>query len=578
MIDTDQLLRILGRARPSLADALEPAIRDLRSKSHPNIRAALAPLLPPGMPRQPHPGDLPKSGGRVLPVFVMGAGRGEVVRHLTQIIAHRSLNTRCVIVETDLRRMIATLLCDDWSQVLQEDRVRFAVGPDIPGAVRRALPEELDPLLEPALNPSIRLVRSNSLQPAANIDARFRHAVLVHAEAFRTRCHQQGDRRDRENAPLAKRSWRIHSSVGAETTALKHLAPSILRAANQAGHEGVVDVTDSTEPFISSQLSRRAFDLDPDLALSFLKPGRTLAPWRKEMPSIVLVSSNPNLLPIETFDWSERDLVVLADPSFVPMYRRLGLDPVVRPLAADLPDPSRLQRIEVPPCDVLAVGSLPDASYVIPGLSAPWHDHIRRLAEIWVADPGRTAREILNSTRFTGPGTAHPKLELALAYEATRLRRIRSVMVLIEAGFKVRVHGDGDWLEVLKGTSGEGCWHGWLRAGDEQSAAFRHAPVTLNVNQFAAPGMLNMRSLEVPAAGGVLVTDDRSVLRSSFEVGREVLAFRRLEELPDLVGDVLRDRNLRQDVADAGRHRVVRDHSWNAWWAWVEQELRRRFG
>ena len=578
MIQFDRLLTRLHRVKPSLAEALRSTIEGLRTAPHSDIGALLAPLLPPKELIEPNLGEIPTSEGRTLPIFVMGAGRGGVARSLTKLIVERDLDTRCVIVETDPGRMLATLLSDDWSEALTEDRVRFAVGPDILRSVQNALPEELDPLLEPVLTPSIRLVRSNSLQPAAIIDAGFRRAVLAHAQLFRKRCHELGHRRDQERTPLAKKSWRIFSLVGGKTTALKHLAPSILRAAKQAGHEDIVDVTNSSDPFISSQLSRRAFDVDPDLALSFLKPGRTLVPWRKSIPSIVLVSSNPNLLPIETFDWSERDLIVLADPSFVPIYRRLGLDPVVRPLAADIPDPSRLQRIEAPPCDVLAVGSLPDASFVMPGLTAPLHDLIRRLAEIWIANPDRTAREILNSTRLPAPAAAHPRIELGLAYEATRLRRIRSVMVLIEAGFKVRVHGDDDWQNVLRGTSGEGCWHGWLRAGDEQSAAFRHAPVTINVNHFAAPDMLNMRSFEVPAAGGVLVTDDRSVLRSSFEVGREVLAFGRVEELPDLVGDVLRDGDVRQDIADAGRRRAVRDHSWTAWWTWAEQELRKRFG
>ena len=578
MTEFDRLLLGLRGVKPSLADGLHGTIEHLRRIPSQSVEAFLAPMLPPAESPATSPLVLPRSGRRIPPVFVMGAGRGEVVRNLAKTIIERGLDTWCVIVETDPRRMLATLLRDDWSSALAADRVRFAVGPDIPSTVRNALPEEPDPLLEPILTSSIRLIRSNALPPAAEIEAAFRREVFTHAESFRNRCQQLGTRRDREEAPLAKKRWRIHASVGDETTALKHLAPSIIRAATSAGHEGIVDLVKATDPFNSSRLSRRAFDVDPDLALSFLKPGRTLAPWRKGMPSIVLVSSNPNLLPIEDFDWSERDLVVLADPSFVPIYRRLGLDPVVRPLATDIHDLAELEQVDPPRCDVLAVGSIPDARQFMPDMPPLLHEELRRLAVTWVANPGASPTGILNSTRIAARSSNDPRLQLALAYEATRLRRIRSVMILAEAGFKVRIHGDQAWGKVVEGTAADGCWHGWLKAGREQSAAFRQAPVTININPFANPQMLNMRSLEVPAAGGLLVTDDRPVLRGSFEVGREVLAFDRVEELPGLVGGILGDRDRRDEMAAAARSRASRDHSWDAWWAWIETELRRRFG
>ena len=132
------------------------------------------------------------------------------------------------------------------------------------------------------------------------------------------------------------------------------------------------------------------------------------------------------------------------------------------------------------------------------------------------------------------------------------------------------------WEQAIAGTAAEGRWQGWLAAGDDQTAAFHRAGVVVNVNSFAAPGGLNMRTFEVPAAAGVLVTDDRPALREAFEVGVEVLAFARIEELPDVVGEVVESADLRRAVARAGRERVRREHTWDAWWAWAETELRRR--
>ncbi|MEE2896787.1 MAG: glycosyltransferase [Planctomycetota bacterium] len=574
MIEFDELVRRLRHVKPSLAEGLAPAIDRVRSMPPAMLGRELGASLPPtdgGGPPTP-------SIDPTLPVFIMGAGRGGVLRGLLAPGGPDRPFRRCVVVETDPMRMLATLLRDDWSAALADERIRFAVGPGIGDAVRAALPDEIDPLLEPALRPRTPVLPADSGVHVASIASAFKRTVLGHANEFLGRCRSQGERRDSEPNPLRRDRWRIFSSVGETTTALKHLAPAILSAASRRGHEGLVDEVDPTSPFSGSRLSRRSFDVDPDLVLSFLKPGRTLAPWRNRLPGIVLVSSNPHLLPIESFEWSERDLVVLADPSFEPAYRRLGLDPVVRPLGTEVPDLEEDPREVTLDCDVRVVGSLPDATMAVGAVPPPAHERLRALAREWVAHPAADPVEILGRTPFDFPEPLRPKLGLALAYEATRLRRIRSAVILAESGLRVRIHGDASWRGAIAGTAADGHWHGWLAAGAEQFEAFRRAGVTINVNQFAAPGMLNMRSLEVPAAGGVLVTDDRPVLHRSFQVGREVLSFDRLEELPGLVGDVLRDRDRRDAIAAAGRARVEREHSWDAWWAWVEQELRSRFG
>ncbi|MCP3860470.1 MAG: glycosyltransferase family 1 protein, partial [Phycisphaeraceae bacterium] len=46
--------------------------------------------------------------------------------------------------------------------------------------------------------------------------------------------------------------------------------------------------------------------------------------------------------------------------------------------------------------------------------------------------------------------------------------------------------------------------------------------------------------------------------------------------LPDIVGGVIESADRRRAIANAGRERIRRDHTWDAWWAWAERELRRR--
>ena len=269
--------------------------------------------------------------------------------------------------------------------------------------------------------------------------------------------------------------------------------------------------------------------------------------------------------------------MVVTDPDFAAAYRRIGVQVEVRPLGTDVPSLEGMRKIEAPECDVLLVGNIPTAASVVPGLPSNIARLVEEVATDWVRHPDATIEQLMATTTIRGDPPLMDAIRLAVAYAATRRRRVAAAVALAAAGFDVRVHGENAWEEALAGTAAQDCWKGPLRPGLEQSAAFRNAEVAINVTSFATPRMLNMRNLDVPAAGGVLVTDDRPVLHEAFDVGTEVLSFSRIEELPDLVSGILRNHTLREEIARAGRQRVERDHSWDRWWAWAETRLRRRF-
>jgi hypothetical protein len=559
----------LRAIRPALAEAVAVA-----------ANADLATAIAPEGISTPRTVNLPVIGGRTLATLVLGCGRGGMARAIAASLRDNDAPTVVIVIETDPARLLATLVCDDWSAVLAEPRIRFAVGTDPRETVPAAVPEAPFCLLERGLNPGVGLVPGDEPARSEEIQARADTAAGIVLAEFKRACQEQAARHPASDGPptLPTGRWRIHSSVSTSTTALKHLAPSILGAAGRAGHTTLVQLAESSsDPFVSSRTSIASLDSEADLVVGFLRPGRSIIPWRDDFPSLVLVSSNPRLLPIETFAWSDRDLVVVTDPDFAEAYRGLGLDPLVRSLATEVPSIAKIEATPSPECDVLLVGNIPPASSVVEDLSEKLQRLIEEMAADWVQHPDATIDEVIATTTIRGDEAFLEGIRLALGYETTRRRRIGTAITLAEAGFAVRVHGEEAWREALAETAAEGCWHGWMPSGVAQSAAFRRAGVSINVNSLATPNMINMRGFEVPAAGGVLVSDDRPALRAAFDVGTEVLAFRRLDELPDLVGDVLRDRDRRDAIAAAARARVERDHSWDAWWAWAEKELRARF-
>lgn len=558
----------LSRHRPELAERLQGV-------------DGLAPASPVQSPVPPSI-TLPREGTRPLALFVLGAGDGSVVETLRQAMDRERTDTVAVVVEPDRRRLAGSFSSHDWSEILADPRIRFADGDPIDEATRNALPEVEDPLRA--------IVNGVGLLPgdAARFES-LREAVLEVGRVANTRFLLDASRQSERRATTAAapRSSdgprRIAAIVDAGSTALRHLATSIGAAARRAGHDVLIRNSDiRRDPFAATEDARFALDADPDLLLSFLRPGRSTIPWRHDLATLVVASSNPRLLPFERFDWSDRDLVVAATPDFAACYATLPCHTSVRPLAADLPDlPSAAVDAARATGDsndrtVLLVGNIPGIDVVASDLPDDARRVLADAADAWLETPEKSIEAMIATTALDGDDAFRSRIRIALGYEATRRRRIRCAVMLAEAGFDVRIHGETAWAHAVAGTAAEGRWKGWLPAGDEQVAAFHRAGVVVNVNSFAAPGGLNMRTFEVPAAAGVLVTDDRPAVRDAFEVGVEVLAFERIEELPELVGDVLETTDRRAAIANAGRERVRRDHTWDAWWAWADRELHRR--
>ena len=570
----DAVARCLDRIReirPPLAEALDP-FREA------DLTGSLDPPMT-GVPTRIDPG---LSDGRPLATFILGCGRGLVVKAVLAGLRLIQANSLAIVVEPDARRLLASLAVDDWGDALEDARLRFAIGPDLEAAIEEALPDHPNAIIEVGLQPGVGLINGDASHRASDIRRALGMTVERAMAAISTACREQAEERDRGDGPpsLPTGRWRILSVVQDRTSALKHLGPAIVDAASRAGHEGITHVLDRDgAPFTRSLATTVALRSNADLVVGFLEPGATAIPWRRDYPSLVVVSSNPALLPIDRYPWTERDLVVVTEPGFTEPYRRLGLNPLVRPLATSMHPAGVVEELatSIEPCDALVVGTLPPAVERRTDLTVEERDVVRRLSTQLADRPAVPLDAVCTEHGIATTTDGWSSLHLALAYEATRRRRIAVVVALLDAGFSVRVHGDEGWRQALAETDAQSVFAGWLPEGLAQAAAFRSAGVVVNVNSFAAPGSLNMRSFAVPAAGGVLISDDRPALRDAFEVGREVAAFGTTTELRKVVGDLLSNADAREAMADAGRARVAQDHSWDAWWAWAERALRARF-
>ena len=97
--------------------------------------------------------------------------------------------------------------------------------------------------------------------------------------------------------------------------------------------------------------------------------------------------------------------------------------------------------------------------------------------------------------------------------------------------------------------------------GGELAKAYSAAKIVLNIHSHGKSDP-NMRVVETTACGAFLLTEDRSGLKDVFDVGRELVCFRGLEELRERARYYLANESERKSIARQGQARAYRDHTY----------------
>lgn len=110
---------------------------------------------------------------------------------------------------------------------------------------------------------------------------------------------------------------------------------------------------------------------------------------------------------------------------------------------------------------------------------------------------------------------------------------------------------------------GRGWKGGWV-SDDEMLAVYGRSRIGINVHNSTGP--INLRTYALPANGVMQICDNKYFLGHIFELGREVIGFGDIEEVPSLVDYYLKHEGERLKIAVAGHARAVRDYNEVAVW------------
>jgi spore maturation protein CgeB len=267
---------------------------------------------------------------------------------------------------------------------------------------------------------------------------------------------------------------------------------------------------------------------------------------------------------------SRRWLKAVADPHHAQELRQFGIENVVHMPAAALEHEYDTTPIDEAQslADVSFLGDSGQAIYA--DLPAETADEKTRLDRFDWDSPDCVSfyRWYHEVAHIDGPSSNDESAEQrgakALAYFQMRIRHARRMCrrfleepvarLTEELGSRFRLTGRG-WDE-------EKCHHlaPFPKNLAEYLQRFRTAAVNVNLWNGASEGTINSQHFEITAAGGFLLCQDHSDVEMFFDVGTECDTFRSADELLEKIHYYLQHADRRQQIAQAGQRRTLRDH------------------
>jgi hypothetical protein len=516
----------------------------------------------------------PGPPGMGPPIFVLGAGSGERLRCL---LAGRlaGVTRPVVIVEPCPGRLRTSLDQPGWGAVLDDRRVRFAVGGDLIGACGAAFDD--DPAFwftnatfaagDPAASRELAGGAAGGPWQRFIADVQ-QHARSTTADLESMRAAFTDHRRRRPPlAALPPGTARIFGVTDVSTSALQFIYRDLFAAATGRGHEvTLVEEDYRSDPFRIHRRARAFLAAQPDLLVSLVQSRwQAFGALADDVPAAVYYSSDPERYGLDAARFGPLDHVFVADPAWVATLGRRGVRTAVLPLATAMRAASEETPAEGDACDAVMVCNLTGPESIAPDLDAADVERLTALG-ITLAAGGATSDALVQASPLASREGPDRRLARAVEVAGTRHLRVQAAVRLAEAGLDLRVYGNDDWRAALAGTAASGAYRRSLDYRREVPAAYAGARVVVNVGSLSAPEALNMRAFDAPAVGGCLVTDDRAQIGTVFAPGREIVVYRHLDELADIVRGLIDDPSRRDAIAEAGRARVLRDHTYDRRW------------
>lgn len=151
------------------------------------------------------------------------------------------------------------------------------------------------------------------------------------------------------------------------------------------------------------------------------------------------------------------------------------------------------------------------------------------------------------------PGAAdEAALADALDGWLSHLLRVRRIQALEPQG--VVTWGDAWWGEVTEGYAG------YADHGEQLTLIYNASAINLDMPRVYQRDILTMRTFDIMASGGLVVSEPSAELGDLFEDGKHLFTYRDTRELQELVARIREQPELGREVARRGHEEVLARH------------------
>ncbi len=128
--------------------------------------------------------------------------------------------------------------------------------------------------------------------------------------------------------------------------------------------------------------------------------------------------------------------------------------------------------------------------------------------------------------------------------------------------YNLGVFGD-TWTKyfMLKGMKTPSYYKG-KASGETVNKIYLSSKIVLNIHHPHSIEGLNTRTFDIPACGAFEMVDYKKSIERHFEIDKEIVTFKNIDELKSKIDFYLKNDELRKDISVCGKQKVLTEHTW----------------
>lgn len=128
--------------------------------------------------------------------------------------------------------------------------------------------------------------------------------------------------------------------------------------------------------------------------------------------------------------------------------------------------------------------------------------------------------------------------------------------------YNLGVFGD-HWTKyfMLKGKKTPSYYRG-RASGETVNKIYLSSKIVLNIHHPHSIEGLNTRTFDIPACGAFEMVDYKKNIEKHFEIDKEIVTFRDINELKSKIDFYLKNDDLRKAITERGKQKVLSEHTW----------------